>query len=264
MNAPDPLARDRFASLLALTREPFPASPKVHVAGQVHPDLRVPMREVALTNGEIGHALRHLGPLHRSRRPRSTCARGLPDAARAVDRGARRHRDATPAASSQALDDGRRAAGDATSASTRCAPRPPRCSAGRAAPRPAPTSRRCTTRAAASSRPRWNTSRIRENGKREWMAEYLADAERERRLRRQPDGRARFRGSSRPSSCATRWRAAAPSSRPTSTTPKSSRWRSAATSWSRSTPTSATRPSPRASTRRSRSWSGRSAGAPTT
>lgn len=36
---------------------------------------------------------------------------------------------------------------------------------------------------------------------------------------------------SRPSSCATRSRAAAPSSRPTSTTRKSSRWPSAATSW---------------------------------
>ena len=47
--------------------------------------------------------------------------------------------------------------------------------------------------------------------------------------------------SSRPSSSATRWPAAAPSSRPTSTTASWSRWRSAATSWSRSTPTSATR-----------------------
>ncbi len=47
--------------------------------------------------------------------------------------------------------------------------------------------------------------------------------------------------SSRPSSCATRWPAAARSSRPTSTTPSWSRWPSAATSWSRSTPTSATR-----------------------
>ena len=34
---------------------------------------------------------------------------------------------------------------------------------------------------------------LRENGKREWMAEYLADAAREKRLRRQPDGRAASR-----------------------------------------------------------------------
>ena len=72
---------------------------------------------------------------------------------------------------------------------------------------------------------------IRENGKREWMAEYLADT------RARPNACAatpwarRFPSSSRPSSCATRWRGAAPSSRPTSTTPRSSRWRSAATSW---------------------------------
>ena len=61
---------------------------------------------------------------------------------------------------------------------------------------------------------------MRENGKREWMAEYLADAEREQRLRGNPMGAQHSRASSRPSSCATRWRAAAPSSRPTSTTPK--------------------------------------------
>jgi phosphomethylpyrimidine synthase len=44
-----------------------------------------------------------------------------------------------------------------------------------------------------------------------------------------------------PNSSATRSPAAAPSSPTTSTTPKPSRWRSAATSWSRSTPISATR-----------------------
>jgi len=57
---------------------------------------------------------------------------------------------------------------------------------------------------------------------------------------------------------------AAPSSRPTSTTASLSRWRSAATSWSRSTPTSAIRRSPPASRKRWKSWSGPSAGAPTT
>jgi len=55
MNAPakpdqfDPAA---FADRLALTREPFPASKKVYANGSVHADLRVPMREVSLTNGE--------------------------------------------------------------------------------------------------------------------------------------------------------------------------------------------------------------------
>ena len=42
---------DKFASLLTLTREPFPASTKSAIAGS-RPDLRVPVREVLLTNGE--------------------------------------------------------------------------------------------------------------------------------------------------------------------------------------------------------------------
>ena len=51
MNAPDKLDPQKFADLLALTREPFPASSKTWLQG-AHEDLRVPMREVALTNGE--------------------------------------------------------------------------------------------------------------------------------------------------------------------------------------------------------------------
>ena len=46
MNAPD-----KFAPLLTLTREPFPASTKVFVPGTL-PGVHVPMREIALTNGE--------------------------------------------------------------------------------------------------------------------------------------------------------------------------------------------------------------------
>src|SRR6185295_3962852 len=45
MNAPDIVQR------LALTREPFPASRKVYVEGS-RADVRVPLREIALTNGE--------------------------------------------------------------------------------------------------------------------------------------------------------------------------------------------------------------------
>ena len=52
MNAPDPLARESFASLLARAREPFPASRKQYLAGALHADLRVPVRDIALTNGE--------------------------------------------------------------------------------------------------------------------------------------------------------------------------------------------------------------------
>ena len=40
MNAPDPLARETFASQLARAREPFPASRKGYIAGQQHARLR--------------------------------------------------------------------------------------------------------------------------------------------------------------------------------------------------------------------------------
>ena len=46
MNAPE-----RLAELLTLTREPFPASRKTLITGS-RDDLRVPVREVTLTNGE--------------------------------------------------------------------------------------------------------------------------------------------------------------------------------------------------------------------
>jgi phosphomethylpyrimidine synthase len=50
MNAPESLP---LFETLPLTREPFPASAKVHVPGQAHPQLRVPMRDVTLSNGEV-------------------------------------------------------------------------------------------------------------------------------------------------------------------------------------------------------------------
>ena len=46
MNAPDKLQQ-----MLSLTREPFPQSRKVHLPG-TQPGVQVPMREIALTNGE--------------------------------------------------------------------------------------------------------------------------------------------------------------------------------------------------------------------
>ena len=46
MNAPE-----RLDQLLALTREPMPASRKIHLTGS-HPDLRVPLREITLSQGE--------------------------------------------------------------------------------------------------------------------------------------------------------------------------------------------------------------------
>ena len=47
MNAPD-----TFVQLLARTRESFPASTKSYITGS-RSDLRVPGRDIALTNGEV-------------------------------------------------------------------------------------------------------------------------------------------------------------------------------------------------------------------
>ena len=47
-NAPDAA---RFAQLLAQSRQPFPSSTKSYLRGAVHPDLRVPVRDIALSNG---------------------------------------------------------------------------------------------------------------------------------------------------------------------------------------------------------------------
>lgn len=53
---------DKFTSLLAPTRQPFPASRKVHVPGQLHPHLQVPMREVSLSIGESATLYDTSGP----------------------------------------------------------------------------------------------------------------------------------------------------------------------------------------------------------
>lgn len=50
MSTPEAERQERVPDGTRVTREPFPASRKVHVPGVLHPDLRVAMREVALTD----------------------------------------------------------------------------------------------------------------------------------------------------------------------------------------------------------------------
>ncbi|KAF1020263.1 MAG: Phosphomethylpyrimidine synthase [Paracidovorax wautersii] len=52
MNAPDKLDPIRFAERLAASCQPLPASHKAYEPGTLHPDIRVPMRHIQLTNGE--------------------------------------------------------------------------------------------------------------------------------------------------------------------------------------------------------------------
>ncbi len=182
-------AIDKFASLLTLTREPFPASTKGAIAGS-RADLNVPVREVALTNGERV-SLYDTSGSYTDPRVDIDVRRGLPSVRDAwiEERGdieryeGRLH---------LALDDG------ATHAD-RDAQRIAELRTGAAALQRTP--RRARTGAGYSGNvtqmhyarrgivtPEMEYVALRENGKREWMAPYMADAARERRLAGNPMG----------------------------------------------------------------------------
>ena len=209
---------------LKVTTGPIRGSRKIYVGPNRVGDARG--RSRAVVGRAAGHALRHQRPLHRPRRPHRHHGRPA-RAARAMDPRPRRRRGSRRSAKSAP----RTTASSAPTAAAASRPSPPSASAS-FAPGPATTSARCTTPAAASSRPRWNMS----------PPARISAA----KPRSPPRATARASAprspiSSPPNSSATRSPAAARSSPTTSTTPRPSRWRSAATSWSRSTPTSAIR-----------------------
>jgi len=181
MNAPDPIA---LASL-ALSREPFPASRKLYVPGEL-PGVKVPMREIALTNGERVVVYDTSGPYSD---PTATIdvTRGLPDV-RSAWIAARGDTETYAGRDRQALDDGvkheareaeRIEALRAQAAGLQRAPR--RARAGMNVTQMHYARRGIVT-------PEMECVAVRENGKREWMAEYLGDATRETRLRGNPMG----------------------------------------------------------------------------
>ena len=53
MNKPSDLPIDALPASAELTRAPLPGSRKTYLAGRLHPALRVPQREVALSNGDV-------------------------------------------------------------------------------------------------------------------------------------------------------------------------------------------------------------------
>jgi phosphomethylpyrimidine synthase len=181
LNAPDALAQ-----LLSLTREPFPASRKIHGPGQVHPALRVPMREVALSNGETITLYDTSGP-YTDPQADIDVRRGLPDlrgawlaAAGATESYAGRER--------QWMDDGAKNA-------DREAQRLEQLRADAAALQRQPRRARSgvnVTQMHAARRgivtPEMEYVALRENGRREWAAEYLGDPARAARLRGNPLG----------------------------------------------------------------------------
>ncbi|HKW85195.1 MAG TPA: phosphomethylpyrimidine synthase ThiC, partial [Burkholderiaceae bacterium] len=193
MNAPakpdqfDPAA---FADRLALTREPFPASKKVYASGSVHADLRVPMREVSLTSGEAIALYDTSGPYTETsaaidvRKGLASVRGDWIDARDDTERYAGR--------APQALDDGtkheqreaqRLAALRREAAALQRTPRRAKAGGNRSGN---VTQMHYARRGIVT--PEMEYVALRENGKREWMAEYLGDAGRERRLRGNPMG----------------------------------------------------------------------------
>jgi hypothetical protein len=185
MNAPDKLAQ-----LLSLTREPLPASRKIHAPGTLYPQLRVPMREVASSNRERATLYDTSGP-YTEQQVDFDLRRGLPDL-RTPWIEARGETEQYIGRERKGLDDG-------TGHEEREAQRNAASRAEAAA------LQRRTRRAKVGSNvsqmhygrrgimtPEMELVAIRENGKNgqngqngkhEWMAEYLADPERAQRLR---------------------------------------------------------------------------------
>jgi len=175
MNAPD-----KLQELLTLTREPFPASTKVYVDGAM-PGVKVPMREIALTNGERVTVYDTSGP-YTDPTAAIDVRKGLaPVRAGWIE--ARGDTETYTGRQRAALDDGvknedlhgdRINALRAEAAGLQRTPR--RAKAGQNVSQMHYARQGIVT-------PEMEYIAIRENGKREWMREYLGDAEREARLK---------------------------------------------------------------------------------
>jgi len=176
MNAPDKLNQ-----ALSLTREPFPASTKTYAQGS-RPDIRVPQRVVALSNGESITLYDTSGP-YTDPTADIDVRRGLPDVRSAwvVDRG---DTEAYAGRAPVPLDDGRdgeRLLQELRAQAAALQRTPRRAVAGAKVTQMHYARRGIVT-------PEMEFVAVRENLKREWMDEYNSDAEREQRLRGNPMG----------------------------------------------------------------------------
>ncbi|MEX8194613.1 phosphomethylpyrimidine synthase ThiC [Comamonas guangdongensis] len=188
MNAPDsiftPAAGDapdaaRFAELLAKSRQPFPASTKSYLSGAIHPELRVPVRDIALTNCEQVSVYDTSGP-YTDPAVAIDVRQGLPSV-RGSWIEARGDSEYYPGRLRVALDDGgKRGEEDARVAQLRA-----EAAALQRQPRRAKSGGNVTQMHYAKRgiiTPEMEYVALRENGRREWMAEYQQDAAREARL----------------------------------------------------------------------------------
>ncbi|KTT26396.1 phosphomethylpyrimidine synthase ThiC [Pseudacidovorax intermedius] len=184
MNAPD-----KFAHLLALTREPFPASTKGRIAGS-RPDLQVPVRDVLLTNGETVSLYDTSGP-YTDPSAEIDVRRGLAGL-RAAWIDERGDTEGYEGRIRQALDDGaKHAEQQAPQEHERIAQLRAEAAALQRQPRRAKSGMNVTQMHYARRgivTPEMEYVALRENGRREWMAEYLADEERARRVAGNPLG----------------------------------------------------------------------------
>lgn len=167
----------RFERLLAEARAPFPASQKIHVEGAL-PGVRVPMREITLSNGDRVTVEDTSGP-YTDPDAAIDIRRGLPAMRSAwVESRADTETVAQPRHAT-AVDDGltdpaRLAALRAAAAGLQRTPR--RARGGAAVTQMAYARRGIVT-------PEMEFVALRENGRRAWTREWLADAEREGRLK---------------------------------------------------------------------------------
>jgi len=184
MNAPD-----KFAHLLALTREPFPASTKGRIAGS-RPDLQVPVRDVRLTNGEKVSLYDTSGP-YTDPNVDIDVRHGLAGV-RAAWIDERGDTESYEGRIRQALDDGaKHAEQQAPQEHERITQLRAEAAALQRQPRRAKSGMNVTQMHYARRgivTPEMEYVALRENGRREWMAEYLADEERARRVAGNPLG----------------------------------------------------------------------------
>jgi phosphomethylpyrimidine synthase len=166
-----------LAHSIQLSRTPLPASTKTYVAGERHPALRVPLRAITQTNGEIVTVYDASGP-YTDPAAAIDVKLGLPTP-RAAWVEARGDTEAYTGRSIQLIDDGLRDQAQQL--------RLRELSAGlQRQPRRAKTGMNVTQLHYARRgiiTPEMEFVAIRENQRQAWMREYELDAEREARLR---------------------------------------------------------------------------------
>ena len=177
MNAPE-----NFDALLAASREQFPASRKVYVDGSL-PGVRVPMREIKLSNGETVTVYDTAGP-YTDPDAAIDIRLGLPPLREAWS-SVRDNSEAYTGRAPQLDDDGGKPAAsslEALRADATALQRTPRRARGTSGLTQMHYARRGIVT------PEMEFVALRENGRREWAQAYANDAEREARLAGNPLG----------------------------------------------------------------------------